>query len=294
MTATTSAPLTVCSIDPAAAPPASTSACIRSSDRSYPMTVWPAATRWRAIGPPMIPSPMNPMVLTRSSFLCEGFRSWRRRCRGPPAGARRRRPAGWPCTRGRCSRCIPGRRDPGAGRRAAAHRFPAHRARCVGDLHVSDPAGVLANGGARIVAVDVEVVEVGEQPEIRGAALGAHPVDHPDDVLRRLERIERCAADGFQKYRGADSVRGRRGVGQVVGRDVILGRRRQGRIAIAVEGVEGTGSEKLRDADGNGNAFSKVLGQSRDWRGFHARRPACPRLRSSGPSAARPRPGWHR
>ena len=39
--------------------------------RLTPMTVWPALTRWPAIGPPMMPRPMKAMVL-KLDLLSEG------------------------------------------------------------------------------------------------------------------------------------------------------------------------------------------------------------------------------
>ena len=69
MIATTSAPLTACSMESAAVPPASARAAVRSGERSHPTTVCPAWARWHAMGLPMMPSPMKAIVLIGSSFL---------------------------------------------------------------------------------------------------------------------------------------------------------------------------------------------------------------------------------
>src|SRR6266850_3086211 len=42
-----------------------------SRRRSLTMRVWPALMRLRAIGPPMFPSPMNPMRMTDLLDLCD-------------------------------------------------------------------------------------------------------------------------------------------------------------------------------------------------------------------------------
>ena len=67
----TSASRTASATEPAPWPPAATKASTGPELRLYPTTVWPAATRWPAIGAPMMPRPMNAMVLTMS-FLPAG------------------------------------------------------------------------------------------------------------------------------------------------------------------------------------------------------------------------------
>ena len=63
MTATMSASRTASAIDAAPFPPAATSASILAWLRSLPTTSNPAAARWPAIGPPMMPKPMKATVV---------------------------------------------------------------------------------------------------------------------------------------------------------------------------------------------------------------------------------------
>jgi hypothetical protein len=62
---------------------------------------------------------------------------------------------------------------------------------------VADAAAVIGYCGGDVVAVDVEVVKVGEQSQVGYAVFGLHPVDDPDGVSGRGERISWCAAYRF-------------------------------------------------------------------------------------------------
>ena len=226
---------------------------------STPMTVCPALTRWHAIGLPMIPSPMKAIVLIRSSFLLVVSHTPSRRAR--LGAAIRRCPAWSPCTPGRCIPCSPVRP---AARGRSERDFTGARLTSpgrVGDLHVADPAAVIAYRGGDVVAVDVEVVEVGEQPQLVAAVFGVHTIDHADGVSGRDERIPWCAAYGFDQHRRADAVRRAGGVGQVLGADVVLGRGWVSVDAIAIERVEGAGPERFGDADGDVDVVAERLRQ---------------------------------
>ncbi len=59
MVITHSAPRTAWAIEPATAIPVFAAALREASDRSKPLTAWPAFTRLAAIGPPMLPSPIK-------------------------------------------------------------------------------------------------------------------------------------------------------------------------------------------------------------------------------------------
>src|SRR4051794_12468193 len=61
MVITTSAPFTEAAALPAIVTPSDLAWSSRPCTRSKPETVWPALTRLAAIGPPMLPSPMNAM-----------------------------------------------------------------------------------------------------------------------------------------------------------------------------------------------------------------------------------------
>ena len=112
----------------------------------------------------------------------------------------------------------------GAERDFAGPRFtPPWR---VGNLDVTDPAGVVIYRGGDVVAVDVEVVEVGKQSQVGCTVLGVHPIDHVDGVGGGRDGISWCAAYGFDQYCRADAVRRARGVGKVLGPDLVLGRGR--------------------------------------------------------------------
>ena len=62
MVATTSASRTASAMSLAPRPPAATSCSVLAGLRLYPVTSNPALTRLAAIGPPMMPSPMNPIA----------------------------------------------------------------------------------------------------------------------------------------------------------------------------------------------------------------------------------------
>jgi len=126
---------------------------------------------------------------------------------------------------------------------------------------VTDPAGVVVYRGGDVIAVDVEVVEVGEQSQVGCTVFGVHPIDHADGVGGRREGISWCAAYGFDQYRRADAVRRARGVGKVLGPDLVLGRGRVFLNAVAVKRVEGAGPERFGDTDGDLDIVAERLRQ---------------------------------
>src|SRR5690606_1115061 len=145
------------------------------------MTVWPAFCRWTAIGLPMMPRPMKAMVLMSRLF----------RRSGPGGSARRalraREPGegvgvGGLVLQADRAGVAAGAQvlDPAPDRQlTAAGGAPAGG---VGDLDVGDAVAVGGHLGLDVGAVDGEVVDVEEQPEVGGAVLVAHPVQHRDDV----------------------------------------------------------------------------------------------------------------
>ena len=89
---------------------------------------------------------------------------------------------------------------------------------------MTDAAAVIVYRGGDVVAVDVEVVEVGEQSEVGYAVFGLHPVDDADGVSGRGERISWCAAYRFDKHGRTNAVGRARGVPEVLGANVVLRR----------------------------------------------------------------------
>src|SRR4051812_19039138 len=69
MVMTTSAREAATFTDPAEAPPAATSFSTAPEFTSKPSTLWPALSRFSAIGRPIFPSPMNPMRDMAAPFL---------------------------------------------------------------------------------------------------------------------------------------------------------------------------------------------------------------------------------
>src|SRR6201999_3925938 len=107
-------------------------------------------------------------------------------------------------------------------RNLAGARFtPARR---IGDLDVADLAAVVADHGTDVVAVDLQVVQVGEESQVRRAVFFVHTVDHADAVGGRDEGVPRCAAHRFDEHGSADAVCRPGGVGQVLRPDGVLGR----------------------------------------------------------------------
>src|SRR5690606_12310488 len=77
--------------------------------------------------------------------------------------------------------------DPvGDGQSAGAGGAPA---RGVGDLHVGDPVAVGGDLGGDVRAVDGEMVDVAEQPEVGRAVLRGDPVQYGDGVGGGPQRI---------------------------------------------------------------------------------------------------------
>ena len=103
---------------------------------------------------------------------------------------------------------------------------------------MADPAAVIGYRCGDVVAVDVEVVQVGEQPHVGHPVFVVHPIDDTDRISGGEDRIPWCAADGFDEHCRADTVPRLCGVGQVLGGDVILFRRCVLVDAVAVQRVE--------------------------------------------------------
>src|SRR4249919_9408 len=134
------------------------------------MTSKPALTRCAAIGPPMIPKPMKPIVVIctplavgqrgRAASASGGSPFWRQpseRVGALPTGLVLQ---AYPAV-------VASSREPaevvvdveGSGARLIA-------ARSVCDLHVADPASARIDSGIHVVAVDSQVVDVEQQPHI--------------------------------------------------------------------------------------------------------------------------------
>src|SRR6266567_3310415 len=126
------------------------------------------------------------------------------------------------------------RAQPGRDGQVAGAGFVA--AGGIGDLDVADPSEVDVDGLVHVVAVDAEVVQVGEQGHVAGTDL----VDHGDGVGRGQQRVGRGAADRFDQDRRADLGGSGRGVaGGAHGHLVLV----SAGDAVAVEGVENLGAQ---------------------------------------------------
>ncbi|MCY1527122.1 hypothetical protein D9M68_621780 [compost metagenome] len=69
MEITTSAPLTASAAEAAALAPASVSPFTAAGTRSKTVRLWPALTRFNAMGAPMLPNPINAILLMMSCLL---------------------------------------------------------------------------------------------------------------------------------------------------------------------------------------------------------------------------------
>ena len=74
MVITTSTPSAASAALPTASMPSATAASIAACTTSKPFTLWPALSRLTAMGPPMLPSPMNPMSVMPPSPVSQHHR----------------------------------------------------------------------------------------------------------------------------------------------------------------------------------------------------------------------------
>jgi len=107
----------------------------------------------------------------------------------------------------------------------------------------------------------VEVIEICQQPQVGGAVLAVHAVDHANGVSGGQKRIPGCAADRLDQHGRVNPVRRACGVAEVLGSDVVLCGGRLAVDAIAVERVEGAGAECFGDADGDLDVVAERLRQ---------------------------------
>src|SRR6266511_3404882 len=128
----------------------------------------------------------------------------------------------------------------------------------IGDLHVPDPVGVQLDGLDQVVAVDRQVVQVAEEPEVGRARLPLDAVDDPDGVGGGLEGIAGRAADRLDEDHAAHPLRGRGGKGQMLDRQVVLLLRRGVVDPVPVQGVEAPAAQLLADADGHRDVVAEL------------------------------------
>src|SRR5699024_401348 len=163
---TTSACWTASRIDAAAVPPAAARSSAFCGERLYPVTSYPAATRFLAMGSPMIPSPINAIFCCVISTSLIHYRSGVRgaglvlaqpvKCSGlilfvfqrDLAGVAELASSGNPCKE-----------------RQLAGPWRA-TSRVIGNLNVSDAIGVHFNDRCHVVTVDSQVIEVSQQCDV--------------------------------------------------------------------------------------------------------------------------------
>src|SRR3954453_20915634 len=219
MTAATSASRTASPIDAAPRPPCSTSRSTAAGERLTPTTSNPASTRCAAIGPPMMPSPMKPIVVMRLPCTrSERIGSW------TTAPGRARKPTEAVGARsGRRVLQADVARVPDAGELvevtgdvedAAAGLVPTGG---IGDLHVADAVGVRGQRGVDVVAVRRQVIDVEQQPQIVRSGLALHTVDHGDRIGGGAQRIPGGAADRLDEHNPARFGDRTRRQGQILG-----------------------------------------------------------------------------
>src|SRR5829696_4275518 len=188
------------------------------------MTSKPALTRLAAIGPPMMPRPMEPTVVMR--FLLAGAAS----------GAEWYRSVSW--FWGGSAGAAALARQPGKAVGAAA----------AWDVLQPDPASI-AGGGERVeVAVEVKLAGAGLMPprsvgDLHVGNAVAVGGDHPVGVGGGSQGILGGAADRLDEHGAADPGRGPAGDGEVLDREVVLGGRVGAVDPVAVEGVEGPAAQ---------------------------------------------------
>src|SRR6478736_7754201 len=137
------------------------------------------------MGLPMMPSPMNAIVLTSllDSVSSGGCVS--------EASARRALFAGQPVERVLAGglvfesdmAAVPVFGEPlqmARDVKRSGARFAAPR--CVGDLHVPDAGGIRVDRRADVVPVHREVIQVGEQSQRPDTMVGLNSVDHRDGI----------------------------------------------------------------------------------------------------------------
>jgi hypothetical protein len=209
-----------------------------------------AAPRTRAEPAPGRMVPQRPRILSRTGGRCRR----RPRAAGPAAGARppaeavrartrrdvlKADPAAVACLLQRCQ-------VPVEVEAARAGFVPPRR---VGDLHVPGTGGIAGDRDVQVVAVDRQVVEVGEEPDVARPGLAGHPVGHGDGIGRRAERIGLGPAHRLKQHNRADARRRRGCACQVRGTEVILLGGADAVYPVTVERIEHPGAELLPDAD---------------------------------------------
>lgn len=124
-------------------------------------------------------------------------------------------------------------------------------ARVVRDLDVTEVLGVVLDDGFDVVAVDCQVVEVGEELDVLCAGFCLDAGDDLECVFRREERVLRCAAHRLEENSSANTCDAGSCRGEVLGGEFVLLFRGELVLAVAVEGVEGLAAQALTDAGDN-------------------------------------------
>ena len=238
------------------------------------------------MGLPMIPSPMNAIVLTSlldSVKVVDVFRG-RRATRAVRGATSRRCPRGW-LARARHSR---GSRAGRAGSDRQDVKLSwcrVRRALCVGDLHVPDAGGIRIDRRADVVPVhrkDTSRRAVAATRHRNRPGPGRSPRRHP----LRASADTPCAADRLDEHHRTEPIGRLTRQRQILGRRLVLLLRRHALDPISVEGVECFGPQAFSDTRSDIDVVAErqqcVPGPTT----ARGRLPACLRPRSSSRSAA--------
>lgn len=141
----------------------------------------------------------------------------------------------------------------------------------VGDLDVAEVLGVVLDDGFDVVAVDCQVVEVGEELDVLCAGFCLDAGDDLECVFGGEERVLGCAADRFEEDGAADAGDAFRCCGEVLGGEFVLLFRGELVLAVAVEGVEGLAARRSPMP-----ATTSMLSLNSEQRPFHETRPRSP------------------
>src|SRR5699024_6453821 len=248
---TASASATASATVSAPVPPSAIRASTLPRLRLWPTTVYPARTRLRAMGRPMMPRPMKaifcramvfPLVAVVAVVVCGRVGA---AVSAHPAEAFGAGHGGFVLEPDEAVVAA----VPAVGQEALQGEFTTTgfaAAGGVGDLDVAELGRVVAHELRDVVAVDGQVEEVGEEGDVLGSGL-AGLLDEGEPVGGGLERVVVGPADGFDEHGAVDTGDGLGGGECVLEGDAVLLLGGGAVLAAAVEGVETGGPGALGD-----------------------------------------------
>ena len=140
----------------------------------------------------------------------------------------------------------------------AGSRFTTTRS--VGELHMADPAARIGEHLVEVVAVDGEVIQIGEHADVADPVIALDPLGNGNRVGGVHQGIAVNPAERFDEDVGTDRRRRLRGERQIRGGDVVLLDGGHGVQTRAVEGVESDRTEACSDADRDVDAVPEFGG----------------------------------